>query len=56
MIQLTILRVGVAEGRQVQAGAGQEALQEGGPVLHPPQPALAAMCGQGGTYFEAMNR
>jgi hypothetical protein len=27
--------VGVTEGLQVEAGAGEEAFQEGGPVLHP---------------------
>jgi hypothetical protein len=34
------LMVGVAEGREVQAGAGKEAFEERGPVLHPPEPGL----------------
>jgi len=32
--------VGVTEGSEVQAGAGEEAFEEGGPVLHPFQPGL----------------
>ena len=32
--------VGVAEGCEVQAGAGEEAVEEAGPVLHPPEPGL----------------
>ena len=32
--------VGVTEGCEVQAGAGEEAFEEPGPVLHPPEPGL----------------
>ena len=32
--------VRVTEGCEVKAGLGQEALEEAGPVLHPPQPGL----------------
>ena len=32
--------VGVTEGCEVQAGAGEEAFEERGPVLHPFQPGL----------------
>jgi hypothetical protein len=34
------VRVGVTEGYEVQAGAGEEAFEERGPVLHPFQPGL----------------
>ena len=30
----------VTEGREVESGLGQEALQEAGLVLHPPEPGL----------------
>src|SRR5258706_13234939 len=42
------LMVGVTEGAEVQAGAGEEALEEGWPVLHPPEPGL----NQGGQLGE----
>ena len=32
--------VGVTEGCEVQAGAGEEAFEQRGPVLHPPEPGL----------------
>jgi hypothetical protein len=32
--------VGVTEGCEVQAGAGEEVFEERGPVLHPFQPGL----------------
>ncbi len=32
--------VRVTEGCEVQAGVGEEAFEEGGPVLHPFQPGL----------------
>ncbi|MGO9080262.1 MAG: hypothetical protein ACLQDY_14655 [Streptosporangiaceae bacterium] len=32
--------MGVTEGCEVQAGAGQEAVEEAGPVLHVPEPGL----------------
>src|ERR1022692_909113 len=32
--------VGVTERCEVQAGAGEEAFEECGPVLHPPEPGL----------------
>lgn len=32
--------VGVTEGHESQAGAGKDALEERGPVLHPFQPGL----------------
>ena len=32
--------VGVTEGCEVQAGAGEEAVEEPGPVLHPLEPGL----------------
>src|SRR5258708_4035484 len=32
--------VGVTEGREVQAGAGEEAFEEAGPVMHPFEPGL----------------
>ena len=32
--------VGVTEGCEVQAGAGEEAFEECGPVLHPPEPGF----------------
>jgi hypothetical protein len=32
--------VGVTEGCEVQAGAGQESFEERGPVLHPFEPGL----------------
>ena len=28
------------EGREVKSGLGEEALEEAGPVLHPPEPGL----------------
>ena len=40
--------MGVTEGAEVQAGAGEEAFEEGGPVLHPPEPGL----NQGGQLGE----
>lgn len=36
----TSLMVGATEGCEVQAGAGEEAFEEGGPVLHPFEPGL----------------
>jgi hypothetical protein len=35
-----IRRAGVTQGCEVQAGAGEEPAQEGGPVLHPLEPGL----------------
>jgi hypothetical protein len=32
--------LGVTEGYEVEPGSGEEALEEAGPVLHPPQPGL----------------
>lgn len=32
--------VGVTQGCEVQPGAGEEAAEEAGPVLHPPEPGL----------------
>jgi hypothetical protein len=32
--------VGVTEGCEVKAGAGQEPFKERGPVLHPPEPGF----------------
>jgi hypothetical protein len=40
--------VRVTEGREVQAGAGEEAFEERGPVLHPPEPGFH----QGGQLSE----
>lgn len=37
---LTIINVGVTEGCEVEAGAGEEPVEETGPVLHPPEPGL----------------
>src|SRR5262245_28150719 len=34
-----------AEGCEVEAGAGEEAVEEPGPVLHPPQPGFD-QCGE----------
>ena len=32
--------VGVTKGCEVEPSAGEEAVEEAGPVLHPPQPGL----------------
>jgi hypothetical protein len=32
--------VGVTEGCEVEAGAGEEAVEQAGPVLHAPEPGL----------------
>jgi uncharacterized protein YjlB len=34
------LMVGVTEGCEVESGAGEEAVEQAGPVLHPPEPGL----------------
>jgi hypothetical protein len=39
-IALDILNCGVIEGCEVEAGAGEEAAEQAGPVLHPPEPGL----------------
>src|SRR6266851_1156557 len=36
----TFLIAGVTEGCEVEAGAGEEAAEQAGPVLHAPQPGL----------------
>ena len=38
--RLTISIAEIAEGREVEPGAGEEAAEEAGPVLHPPEPRL----------------
>lgn len=40
MSDLTILEGGVTERCEVQAGAGEESAEEGGPVVHPREPGL----------------
>jgi hypothetical protein len=32
--------VGVTEGTEIESGAGEEAVEEAGPVLHPLEPRL----------------
>jgi len=39
-VNILNLIAGVTEGCEVQAGAGEEAVEQAGPVLHPPEPGL----------------
>jgi hypothetical protein len=38
--QAVSLMVGVTEGCEIEAGAGQKPVEEAGPVLHAPEPGL----------------
>jgi hypothetical protein len=40
LVTKTSLIAGVTEGCEVESGAGEEASQEAGPVLYPPEPGL----------------